>query len=638
MMGPVRRAASDSGIGVVLGLKFVGANDGAALAASERLPGEVNYFTGNEPSRWRTGIPTYGRLVCRDLYPGVELAYFGSARALDYDLMVMPGANPSEIGIAITGADRLELNSEGDLLILTALGTMRQLRPSAYQEGAGGRQVRACRYVLGRDNLIRFGVEGYDPRRPLVIDPPLMYSTLIGGKAFDNGNAISLDAQGNAYVTGDTNSVNFPTVNGSFQVAFAGGVGSDAFVTKIDSSGSALVYSTYLGGKSNDIGFGIAVDAAGAAYLAGYTTSSDFPVTAGVPQNKLAGIGNAFVAKLDPAGKKLVYSTYLGGSGNDSGHAITIDRKGTAFVTGFTTSQDFPVTAGALETVYQGGSDAFVARLSPNGKQLMYSTFLGGSNRDEGNGIAVDGRGCAYVAGETQSGDFPVTANALQPKANGPLQGFISKLNPAGSGLLYSTYLGGKLGLDSAAAVAVDNVGRAYVTGSTSSPKFPVTPKVFQGNLKGFRNAFVSKLSADGTHLVYSTYLGGGNNDWGAAIAVDANGNAYIVGSTNSPNFPTTLGAFAFGGGFSDSFVSKLDPTGAKLVFSTYLGGADTDEGTGVAIREEIHLEVDRPAQRKYTAVFVEGLTRGAGFPVTPQAFQNIPGGLTDAFVTKIAT
>jgi hypothetical protein len=231
-----------------------------------------------------------------------------------------------------------------------------------------------------------------------------------------------------------------------------------------------------------------------------------------------------------------------------------------------------------------------------------------------------------------------VTANALQPKAKGPMQGFVSKLNPQGTGLLYSTYLGGEFGLDSAAAVAVDNAGQAYVTGSTSSPKFPVTPNVFQGNLNGFRNAFGSKLSANGTHLLYSTYLGGNSNDWGAAIAVDANGNAYIAGSTDSLNFPTTPGAFAFGGGFSDAFVSKLDRKGANLLFSTYLGGADTDEGTGVAVRQEVRIEVSNPGQRKYIAVFVEGLTRGAGFSVTAQGFQQIPGGQTDAFVTKMPT
>lgn len=332
-----------------------------------------------------------------------------------------------------------------------------------------------------------------------------------------------------------------------------------------------------------------------------------------------------------------MYSTYLGGSGNDSGHAIAVDRRGTAFVTGFTTSKDFPVTVAALQTVYQGGGDAFVTRLNADGTQLMYSTFLGGSNRDQGNGIAVDRRGNAYVAGETQSGDFPVTPVALQPMAQGPMQGFVSKLNPKGSILVYSTYLGGPFGLDTAAAVALDAAGNAYVTGSTSSPKFP-TVLPFQGKLNGFRNAFVSKVSANGALLVYSTYLGGSQNDWGAAIAVDANGDAYVVGSTNSPDFPTTKGAFGFGGGFSDAFVSKLDQIGANLLFSTFLGGADTDEGTGVAIRTETHIEVTHPGQFKYVAVFLEGLTRGAGFPVTPQAFQQMPGGATDAFVTKIAT
>jgi hypothetical protein len=396
-------------------------------------------------------------------------------------------------------------------------------------------------------------------------------------------------------------------------------------VTKLNSAGTALVYSTYLGGSGTDQGIDIAVDAAGSAYVTGTTDSTNFPTTAGAFQAALAGTStDAFVTKLSPAGAALVYSTYLGGSGSDQGVGIAVDAGGSAYVTGLTGSANFP-TASPIQAALVGSSDAFVTKLNPTGSApLVYSTYLGGSGAEQGNRIAVDAAGSAYVTGTTDSLNFPTTAGAFQTASGGLDDAFVTKLTPAGSALAYSTYLGGS-GTEQSFGIAVDSAGSAYVTGTTDSPNFPTTAGAFDVTANGGFDAFVTKLTPAGSALVYSTYLGGSGSggDSGIGIAVDSAGNAYVTGETTSDDFPTASPVQAARGGGLDAFVTKLNPAGSALVYSTFLGGSNLDTGQGIAVDSGGNA-------------YVAGFTSSPNFPTTTGAFDQTANGGDDTFVAKL--
>jgi hypothetical protein len=620
---------------VAIRMGLVDAAPKPVVTGRDELPGKTNYFIGRDPAKWRTHVPTYAKVHYRNVYPGIDLVYYGKQRQLEYDFVVAPGADPKKIVLGFKGADKLEIDARGDLVLHTADGDVRQHKPVVYQEVDGNRQEIAGSYVRKSANRVGFHVAAYDASRPLVIDPVLVYSTYLGGGGVDGAGRIAVDVRGNAYVVGNTGSP-FPTTPGAFQGTPRGSF--DAFVAKFDSTGS-LVYSTYLGGAGFDTGTAIAVDHRGNAYVTGVTSSADWPTTPGAFQPSFAGPSffDAFVAKLDPSGSGLVYSTYLGGNGIDQASGIAVDADDSAYVTGSTTSTNFPTTAGAFQTTLASTSsfnaDAFVTKLNAAGTALVYSTYLGGSGNDQGAAIAVDPRGNAYTTGLTRSIDFPTTAGAFQTTfASASIfidDAFVTKLNSDGSGLVYSTYLGGG-NEDRGVGIAVDERGNVYATGLTNSSNFP-TANAFQpvqaGGLDPFGevlfDAFVTKLDPSGSVLVYSTYLGGGGDDRASDIAIDPRGNAYIVGITDSVNFPVANAVqSAFAGGRSDAFVTKLDSAGASLVYSTYLGGEGLDQGLGIA--------VDAPGR-----TYISGNTNSIRFP-TVNAFQASPGGRGDAFVAKI--
>ena len=582
------RARRDKVIRTAVRMKLVGANPDPQLSGLEEQPGKVNYFIGNDPAKWRTNVPTYARVEYRDAYPGVNLVYYGNQRQLEYDFVVAAGADPGVIRLSFEGVDKLTLDGHGNLVFQAAAGRIIQRSPVVYQEIGGIRREIAGRYVLRGKTRVGFQVAAYDRTKPLVIDPVLIYSTYLGGSGGgsdggEGGRGIAVDASGNAYVTGFTVSTDFPTTPGTLQPASGGGF-FQAFITKLNPTGSALVYSTYLGGSGDNEGRGVAGDAAGDAYVTGVISATDFPTTPGALQPAFGGgLSDVFATKLNATGSALVYSTYLGGSGNDGVvSSIAVDAAGNAYVAGTTDSTNFPTTPGAFQTSFSGGSsDAFITKLNPTGSALVYSTYLGsgaGSGAGSG-GLAVDAAGNAYVAGATDSTNFPTTPGAFQSALSGGFDGFVTKLNSTGSSLIYSTYLGGN-GEDGAASIAVDAAGNAYVAGTTDSTNFP-TVNAFQPAFGGGGDdAFVTKLNPTGSALLYSTYLGGNGFDECESIAVDAAGNAYVVGTTDSTNFPT-VNAFqpAFGGG--DAFVTKLNPTGSALVYSTYLGGSGGAVGGG---------------------------------------------------------
>jgi uncharacterized repeat protein (TIGR01451 family) len=618
--------------GATIRMELVGANAELRPIGDEELPGKANYFIGNDPSKWRTNVPTYAKVKYKGIYPGVDLVYYGNQGRLEYDFVVAPGADPSKIRLKFGGAKKLNLDERGNLL-LRADGDVRLERPVVYQVVDGARRPVEGSYKLMAGNTVRFHVGEYDGTTALVIDPVLAFSTYLGGSAYANGQGITLDSAGNAYVTGDTGAVDFPTTAGAFQRNYNGTSGSpNAFVSKLNPSGSALVYSTYLGGGGVDHAVAISVDSAGNAYVTGNTTSTNFPTTAGAfqPAQGRAGFTTAFVTKLNPSGSALVYSTYLGGTFSDNGTGIAVDSAGNAYVTGYTGSTDFPVTAGAFKTVTNLSVSAFVTKLNPGGSALVYSTYLGGTgntNRDSGHGIAVDSGGNAYVTGTATSADFPTTPGAFQPTSGGPSgtdDAFVTKFNPSGSALVYSTYLG--VGSTNGTGIAVDSAGNAYVTGNTGSTTFPTTPGAFQSNYRGafgYSNAFITKLNSSGSALVYSTYLGGSFQDAGNGIAADSAGNAYVIGFTFSTDFPTSNALQPFYGGGGDAFVSELNTNGSHLVYSTYLGGSKQEYGNGIAVDSAGNA-------------YVTGETFSSDFP-TSNALQPTNGG-GNAYVAKISS
>ncbi|HEX9392065.1 MAG TPA: SBBP repeat-containing protein [Usitatibacteraceae bacterium] len=638
---PARNAAP-----LILRMALAGATPAPPLSGLEELPGKVNYFIGKDPSHWQIKVPTYAKVRYLGVYPGIDLIYRGNQRQLEYDFVLAPGADPKRIALVFQGARRLEIDEQGALVLHVPGGEVRLQRPVIYQLADGKRQEIAGDYKLKGANQFGFQVAAYDHSRPLVIDPVLSYSTYLGGSSSDYGAGIAVDASGSAYVTGWTASLDFPVTGGSVQTTYGGDINGDVFVTKLSPDGSALVYSTYLGGADYEYGSGIAVDAVGNAYVTGYTQSNNFPVTAGAFQTTFAGPvsggGDAFVTKLDPTGSVLVYSTYLGGSGGDlSGDAsasnsqIALDAGGNAYIIGSTRSIDFPVTPGAFQTTHAGVYDnAFVTKLNATGSALVYSTYLG---MGVGRGIAVDNSGNTYVVGSAQIGAFPTTAGSFQPAGGGGWDAFVTKLDAAGSTLIYSTLLGGS-DFDEGTGIALDACGNAYVTGYTRSADFPTTLGAFQvlygGTLNPHRppnpNAFVAKLNAAGSALAYSTYLGGSGGDVASGISIDAANNAYVTGTTFSTNFPTTLGAFQpVNRGGSDLFVTKLHPTGAVLVYSSYLGGGSFDYSG------KIGLDGNGNA-------YVTGWTVSKDFPTTAGVFQPVFRGILDrypapdAFVAKI--
>ncbi|MBV8135874.1 MAG: SBBP repeat-containing protein [Deltaproteobacteria bacterium] len=542
----------------VLGIKLERANRNPQISGVDQLAGRSNYFIGDNPKNWHTAIPTFGRVRYSGIYPGVDLLYRGSQRQLEYDFVLAPQSDPDGIELRFAGAKRLRVDQEGNLVVQMAGRQVIEHAPVIYQEIGGRRRPVAGGYVLKSRDKVGFKLASYDHHNPVTIDPSLAYSIYLGGSSVDGGLGVAVDSSGDAYVTGFTDSSDFPTRARSLQTTF-GGV-RDAFVTKLNSTGSALVYSTYLGGSGYDAGLGVAVDSSGNAYVTGQTNSTDFPTTAGALQASFGGgFFDAFVSKLNNTGSALVYSTYLGGSNSDVGVGITVDRSSNAYITGETISTDFPTTPGALQALLGGGFfDAFVTKLNRTGSSLVYSTYLGGSGLDEGRSVAVSSSGNVYVTGITESKDFPTSLGALQTALGGIEDAFVSKLNSTGSVLVYSTYLGDS-SFDEGLGIAVDRSGNTYVTGPTSSSDFPTTLGALQATLGGLGDAFVSKLNSTGSALVYSTYLGGSSADSGFGIAVDPSGNAYVTGSTNSSDFPTTAGALqtTFGGS-ADAFVSKF--------------------------------------------------------------------------------
>jgi hypothetical protein len=559
-------------------MRMVGARAVEPIA-EDRLAGSTSYYVGSDRSAWREGVEGFARVRYPSVLPGVDVVYYGGGdHGVEYDVVIAPGIEPKSIALAFDGARGIRIGADGEAHVTLSNGDeVVQRAPVAYQlDGAGRRHAVDVRFTLANSEL-GFAVGAFDAARSLVIDPPLTFSTYLGGSGSDGVYGVAVDSAGEIVVVGTTSSTDFPVV-GAVQGAFPGG-SYDAFVTKLNAAGTAIVYSTYLGGSSGAFVSGVALDSSGDAFVTGATSSSNFP-TASALQPTFKGVVDAFLTKLGPSGA-LVYSTYLGGSGNDWGKAVAVDGAGSAYLAGFTFSTNFPTVSPLQAANRASGGTAFVTKVNAAGNVIVYSTYLGGSTGDAANTLAVDASGDAFVAGNTSSTDFP-TLSALQGTAGGGQDAFVSEIKPSGSALVYSTYLGGS-GDDMANGVALDGAGDAFVVGDTASSNFP-TVQATQHYGGGARDAFVGKIGASGLSLLYSTYLGGSDDDHGASVAVDASGRAYVVGDTASIDFPLVLPSQSASGGKRDAFVSALSAAGTGLLFTTYLGGGDNDLGNAVTL------------------------------------------------------
>ena len=610
-------------------LRFDGANPRARIQAEDPLQSKTNLFLGNDPSQWRQGVANYGRLRVPELYPGVDLVYYGNARELEYDLKIAPAADPGRIRFRITGTHS-SVDPAGNLV-----ADLIQKRPVAYQtDDNGARTAVRARYHRNRDGSYGFALRSYDRSRELVIDPVLTFSTYLSGSSQDIAYAIAHDQNGLIYVAGATNSTDFPLAGAPTQTA-AGGSG-DVWVAQINPNapaGQAFLFTTYVGGTSTETFGGLAVSPKGDIYLSGSTESTNFPVTSGAYQSSLTNAPNtnAFVVWINSS-QSLAYSSYLGGSSPDVAHGIAIDsHHGRIWITGGAQSNNFPTVA-AFQSSFVGAQDMFVAGFDPSQSgtnSLIYSSYLGGTNWDTGRGIAVAADGTLWIAGGTYSFDAPL-ASAYQANYHSGGDAYIAHIDPTmgSSGLLYATFLGGG-SLEEARNVVQDPSGPVIVSGYTVSSDFPVTSNAYQQTYGGDTDGFITILNPANTsnpsaQLLYSTYFGGANADVPFDLKRDSSGTLYLSGMTTSPGLPVTAGALQPVYDRSlDVFVLRLNPAkagAAGIDYFTYLGSDGLQVGYGV--------DYDSSGN-----VYVVGSTSGPIFDALGGAGKTSTPGKTDAFV-----
>ncbi len=605
-------------------LRVVGGN-ASAPEGCDPLPSVSNYFLGDDPRQWRSSVPNYARVAYRSIHPGIDLVFHGDGRALEYDFLVAPLADPRRIELEFAGAERMELTAEGALVLHADGRTLTQQAPRLWQDvGAERREVRGS-FVLRGNDRVAFDIGDYDATLPLVIDPTLVYGTFIGGSGLDWAWAIAVDSQGFAWLAGETDHASFPTTNGVADTSFNGG--TDVFVCKLNPSGNTLVWSTFLGGTGNDRANAIAIDNAGLPYITGYTTSTGFPTTAGAFDTSQNGGTDVFVTKLSATGA-MSRSAFLGGNGEDIGTDIAIDRTtGITFVTGTTTSNGFPVTAGGFDVTSNGGVDIFVTNLAATFGTLAFSTYVGGSGDDYSNDINLVSSQIPVVTGYTWSSNFPTPAGPTGPVGHSDV--FAFRLAATGQSMSHAKVFGGSSN-DWCWASTLDSQGTCYMAGATLSQNYPTTAGVHDTTHNGgaYGDIFITKLNPMLTTIALSTFVGGSGTETVTEIALDGAGRIIIVGGTDSTNFPTRNALDATHNGAFDAIVAVFNPTlSGQPAFSTYIGsnGMVHDACFGVGL-DGVGI------------MYVAGYAGGTGFPTTMGAYDtSFNGGVRDAMALKIS-
>ena len=605
-------------------MKLIGQKSQSRIEGVERQRSVTNYFNGNDSAKWITDVAHFAKVRYKEVYSGIDIVYYGSERQLEYDFELKPFADPSAITIDFQGVTNISVSPEGDLVLFTPGGEIRHRRPIAYQLRKTDQEPVEARFVLN-NGRVGFELGSYDPALPLTIDPKLVWSSYLGGTGDDQGNDVTVDSAGYVYIAGYTSTVTpaeppDPPPTPTLQPEE--GKGFEAFVTKLDPAGT-IVFKTYFGGSGTDEAQSIAVDSVGTIYVTGNTTSTNFPTVNPFQANlgNAGGVQDAYVLKLNSTGDVIQFSSYLGGSAGDRGYGIDVDGFGNAFIVGDTLSKtNFPVV-NAFQAGFGGGlGDAFITKITP-ANTVSFSTYLGGAGWDKGYDIKVDSEGNIVLAGMTTSG-FPTTANALfRTFRGGSYDGFITKMNNAGTSLIFSTYFGGS-GDDEAVRLALDQSNNIHFTGYTASRDFPLKnpAQVFEA---GAFDAFLVKMHPDGRDVDFSTYIGAEDTEGGVSVAVDSAGFIYVTGFTNSLQFYAINAVGGFLRGLRDAFLLKIAPDASFLVYSTYLGGFGLEGATSVAVDSAGNA-------------YVTGYTSSFDFPVASNAFQSTKAGGQDAFIIKL--
>jgi hypothetical protein len=607
----------------VLRMRLENANRQAQITPGRRLPGRVNYLIGHDSRRWQRGLPIYGEVAYRNVYPGVDVVYHaGERESLEYDFVVAPRANPQSIRLDIAGADRLSVTKQGDLMMVVGGSRLLEHRPTAYQTVGNHREPVDASYVVSGNQVgIRLG--SYDSSRTLVIDPVLTYASYLGGSGLDFGSGVFEDGSGNIFLAGETSSADFPTTTGAFQTALSGT--DDAFVSKIAASGGSLIYSTYVGGSKTAQAIALTVDH-DHAIVVGTTDSGDFPVTADAFQPTFAGVFDGFVTKLNENGDGLSFSSFIGGADNDLITGVAVDSAGNLYLAGGSASTDFPVTPGAFQTVYGGGlEDGVLAKVETSTGALVYASYLGGSAEDDATAIAVDRDDNAYLTGETFSSNFPVTPGAFQTSQPGTVNAFVTKMNPSGSDTVFSTYLGGS-SRDAGRAIALSPHNPPYISiaGQTTSSDFP-TMNPTQATIGGNDDAFETEMVNAGDALFFSTFLGGSDFDRGHGVKYVGANSVVLTGDTFSTNFPTKAAIQDSLAGTDNAFLTELNVVQPRIISSTYFGGSGSTAGRDVFVTSDLKQ------------VLFAGVTNSNDLATTDNAVQkNFGGGTDDAFVARV--
>jgi len=604
--------------GVILKQEFVGSNVVQPIG-KEDAGYYSNFFYGNDSSKWKTEVSSFKEINYLNIYDGIDLKYYTNERGLKYDFIVHPGANVEDIHIKWVGAEEVSIEDDKNIMIQTSYGIVKENNLFIYQNDNG-----IIREIDGRFNKIdnfEFGFQleaDYIISDILIIDPELEYSTFLGGSNDEYIGDIVVDDSGYVYLIGRTESPNFPNTTYANDTSYNGGLNGDAFISKLNRNGTALIYSTFLGGTSNDYGSGIALGKNGSIYGSGSTDSNDFPVTLGANDTSLNGYDDIFVLKLNSNGSGLFYSTYIGGSNDDSCSGIVVDSSGNVTLAGRTRSYNFVVTPGALYSSHNGGFyDGILFKLNHNGTSLIYSSYIGGSNWDWCSGITTDIFGNIFITGITESSNFPITSGCYDQFLNGNRDIFILQINSNGTDLIYSTFIGGS-GTEGVGDIAIDEIGNAYITGETHSTDFPYTPGSYRTIGTGI---YILKLNENGSALKYSTSIG---SDRGTDILVDSEGNAIITGIAGT-FFPTTPGSFDMTHNNDwDAFLLKINESGSKLLYSTFIGGSNEDQAY------DISMDLNG-------SVYISGFTDSSNFPVTENSFDESHNGGDDGFILKFS-